>query len=109
VPALLALGALGRACPRGAFWPVGGGARFFELLWAYKVWVEVAGHTGVDAPRATSFPQCVWLPRALGCALRTAEHEQHHLSPGCNFSKRFTLWDRVFGTYSPAKSHAAAA
>mmetsp|Transcript_19331 Transcript_19331/g.60819 ORF Transcript_19331/g.60819 Transcript_19331/m.60819 type:complete len:291 (+) Transcript_19331:9-881(+) len=73
----------------------------FALLWTYKSYVEVAGHAGVHS-RATSFPQFVWLPRLLGIALRTVDHDLHHSSRGraCNFSKRFTLWDRLFGTYS---------
>lgn len=29
------------------------------------------------------------------------DHTMHHKIPFSNFSKRMTLWDRVFGTYSP--------
>ena len=74
------------------------------LLWTYKAYVEVAGHAGCHS-RATSFPQCVWLPRLLGIALRTADHDAHHhraKARGCNFAKRFTLWDKAFSTYVPA-------
>lgn len=72
----------------------------WSLLWTYKSYVEVAGHAGVHS-RATCFPQFVWLPRMLGIALRTVDHDLHHSSKGraCNFSKRFTLWDQVFGTF----------
>jgi len=69
------------------------------LVWAYKAYVEAAGHAGCES-RATSFPQCVWLPQCLGIALRTADHDRHHGAAAVNFAKRFTLWDRVFGTYS---------
>ena len=69
------------------------------LVWAYKAYVEAAGHAGCES-RATSFPQCVWLPRWLGIALRTADHDAHHGAAAVNFAKRFTLWDRVFGTYA---------
>lgn len=69
------------------------------LLLSYKVFIEVAGHTGKSSRPTTSFPQCVWLPRALGIELATEDHNMHHIHVGTNFSKRFTLWDRVFGTY----------
>lgn len=68
------------------------------LILSYKVFIEIAGHTG-RASRATSFPQCIWLPRALGIELSVEDHNVHHTHTGTNFSKRFTLWDRVFGTY----------
>ncbi|GBG30112.1 Cholesterol 25-hydroxylase [Hondaea fermentalgiana] len=72
----------------------------YTLLMCYKVFVEIAGHAGVEST-ATSFPQCAPLPQALGIELRTYDHDLHHSFPGmaCNFSKRFTLWDRLFGTY----------
>ena len=94
-PALAALACLRAAAPRPvAPWDAG-------LLWAYKAYVEVAGHSGCHS-RATSFPQCVWLPRLLGIALRTTDHDAHHThAKACNFAKRFTLWDRAFGTYLP--------
>ena len=61
----------------------------------------VAGHCGCHSD-ATSFPQCVWLPRLLGIALTTRDHDAHHTRPkACNFAKRFTLWDRAFGTLAP--------
>lgn len=86
-------------------WLSGIGLRFsntdFRLLWTYKSYVEVAGHCGVHS-RATSFPQCVWLPRLFGIELRTVDHDLHHSARGrgCNFGKRFTLWDRLFSTYA---------
>ena len=87
VPALAALAATGRLLDS------------VTLVWAYKAYVEAAGHAGCES-RATSFPQCVWLPRYLGIALRTADHDAHHGAAAVNFAKRFTLWDRVFGTYA---------
>jgi len=69
------------------------------LVLGYKTWIEVAGHLGEVSGRSTSFPACVWLPRALGIELRTRDHDLHHTHGGRhNFSKRFTLWDQVFGT-----------
>jgi sterol desaturase/sphingolipid hydroxylase (fatty acid hydroxylase superfamily) len=92
-PSLAALALLGRA-----------GLRFdpleFSVLESYKAFVEIAGHAGIET-HATSFPQCQALPKALGIALRTNDHDLHHSQPTrpCNFSKRFVLWDKVFGTY----------
>jgi sterol desaturase/sphingolipid hydroxylase (fatty acid hydroxylase superfamily) len=95
LPALAALAAL--AAARGRPLAAGDAA----LLWAYKAYVEVAGHCGCHSD-ATSFPQCVWLPRLLGIALTTRDHDAHHTRPkACNFAKRFTLWDRAFGTLAP--------
>ena len=76
VPALAALAATGRLLDS------------VTLVWAYKAYVEAAGHAGCES-RATSFPQCVWLPRYLGIALRTADHDAHHGAAAVNFAKRF--------------------
>mmetsp|Transcript_17791 Transcript_17791/g.31690 ORF Transcript_17791/g.31690 Transcript_17791/m.31690 type:complete len:313 (+) Transcript_17791:188-1126(+) len=77
----------------------------YSLLMSYKVFVEIAGHAGIETT-ATSFPQCAPLPEALGIELHTDDHDLHHSFPGmaCNYAKRFTLWDRVFGTYKVHKS-----
>lgn len=72
------------------------------LLVSYKVFLEIAGHTGRSSLRTPSFPQCIWLPRFLGIELYTEDHNLHHVRPGVNFAKRFTLWDRAFGTYATA-------
>ena len=68
------------------------------LVWAYKAYVEAAGHAGCES-RATSFSP-VWLPRHLGIALRTADHDAHHGAAAVNFAATTPLWDRVFGTYA---------
>ena len=91
LPALAALATAGRALAPGDA----------GRAWAYKAYVEAAGHAG-RASRATSFPQCVWLPRLLGVELRTADHDAHHLDGRRNFAKRFSLWDRAFGTFAEA-------
>lgn len=72
----------------------------YSVLLSYKVFVEIAGHAGV-ATTATSFPQCAPLPELLGIQMQTSDHDAHHAFPSspANFSKRFTLWDKVFGTY----------
>ena len=86
----------------------GWGVRFtptqLVLALGYKSWLEVAGHVGDVDGHASSFPLFVFLPRWLGMELRTRDHDWHHTGGGrTNFSKRFKLWDVVFGTYfSPA-------
>jgi sterol desaturase/sphingolipid hydroxylase (fatty acid hydroxylase superfamily) len=46
-----------------------------------------------------SFSQCVWIPRAFNISLYTEDHTLHHSNNNCNYSKRFSLWDKAFGTY----------
>jgi sterol desaturase/sphingolipid hydroxylase (fatty acid hydroxylase superfamily) len=79
-----------------------------QMLYAFKAYVEVAGHSGVNT-RPRSFPQFCWLPGAIPCtrtpdgyagiAGHTREHDWHHAVLRCNFSKRFRVWDVAFGTY----------
>ena len=73
----------------------------FELsmLITYKIHIEIAGHTGHRSYPAASFPQCIWLVKTLGIEAYTEDHNIHHTNPDYNFSKRFTLWDKVFGTH----------
>jgi len=72
----------------------------YSLLISYKVFVEIAGHAGIET-NATSFPQFAPLPKLLGIEMRTKDHDAHHAFPqkSCNFSKRFVLWDKMFGTF----------
>jgi sterol desaturase/sphingolipid hydroxylase (fatty acid hydroxylase superfamily) len=70
---------------------------FYNLIFWYKSFVEFAGHTG-KSNKSGSFPQCIWLPRFFGIQLHTKDHNIHHISPNYNFSKRFSLWDKIFGT-----------
>ena len=70
----------------------------YNLLASYKVFVEVTGHVGSDF-NGRSFPLCPYIPYYLGIDIGTAAyHSLHHKFYTVNFSKRFTLWDRVFGT-----------
>jgi sterol desaturase/sphingolipid hydroxylase (fatty acid hydroxylase superfamily) len=70
-----------------------------NLLFVYKSFIEISGHSGKHLAPSSCFPLCVWLPRILGIQLYTEDHELHHNCSTINFSKRFSLWDRVFGTY----------
>lgn len=72
----------------------------FIFVWfLYKSLEEIYGHLG-KVSSASSFPQCIWLPRLAGFELYAKDHERHHRNPNVNFSKRFSLWDKVFGTYA---------
>lgn len=68
------------------------------LMLVYKTFIEVSGHTGKQV-KSSSFPLCIWLPRIFGIELYTEQHHLHHLNSNCNYSKRFSLWDKMFGTY----------
>ena len=69
------------------------------FLVVYKTFVEISGHTGKALGKASSFPQFKWLPVYFGIELYTSDHHLHHRNSKKNFSKRFSLWDKVFGTY----------
>jgi lathosterol oxidase len=71
------------------------------MMW-YKTLLEVGGHLG-KVTKANSFPQCIWLPRFLTIELKSEEHNIHHRNPMRNFSKRFSIWDKAFGTFEAYK------
>lgn len=70
-----------------------------SLLVTYKIYTEICGHTGHESSPTCAFPQCIWLPKLFNIELYTEDHNLHHRNPSRNFSKRFILWDKVFGTY----------
>lgn len=72
----------------------------FHMLLMYKEYIEISGHCGRQLFPSSSFAQCIWLPRLFNIQLYTEEHDLHHSVNNCNYSKRFTLWDKVFGTYT---------
>jgi sterol desaturase/sphingolipid hydroxylase (fatty acid hydroxylase superfamily) len=78
----------------------------FEVsaLITYKIFTEISGHLGHRSFPTSSFPQCIWLPRLLGIELYCEDHNLHHTNTNYNFSKRFSLWDKVFGTYQTGLS-----
>ena len=74
------------------------------FIWVfYKLLVELAGHSGTD-DNHSSFSQLILIPRLLDIDLNKADHFLHHLSSKYNYSKRFSLWDKVFGTYREYKT-----
>lgn len=72
---------------------------FWHRLLVYKAFVEISGHTSKIMTPSGSFPQCVWIVKWLDIQLFTEDHTLHHTLNNCNYSKRFSIWDKVFGTY----------
>ncbi|KAE8888980.1 hypothetical protein PF005_g22293 [Phytophthora fragariae] len=71
-----------------------------HLLFAYKTYVEVAGHSGLEI-KGFSFPQMPLVNNIAIICLRVHDHDLHHTHPRWNFAKRFSLWDRLFRTFRP--------
>lgn len=70
----------------------------YKLIMTYKSFIEISGHSGKN-PNGSSFIQFFWLPKLFGIELHTKDHDLHHTLNNCNYSKRFALWDKIFGTY----------
>lgn len=71
----------------------------FNVILVCKTYVEISGHAGRRLYPSHSFGQFVWLPRLFGIQLYSEDHDKHHSINNCNYGKRFSLWDRAFGTY----------
>ena len=71
----------------------------FILLTVYKTAVEIAGHTGKKIYPTSSFPQFPWIVKYFNIELYTEDHDLHHRHLNCNYSKRLSLWDKLFYTY----------
>lgn len=71
----------------------------FMLIVTYKIFIEISGHIGKKMHPTSCFSQCIWLPRMLGIELYTEDHDLHHSANTCNYAKRFSLYDKLFGTY----------
>jgi sterol desaturase/sphingolipid hydroxylase (fatty acid hydroxylase superfamily) len=69
------------------------------MIFWYKTMVEISGHSGKDT--SSSFSQCIYLPKLLGIELYPRNHLLHHVKPNVNFSKRFSIWDKLFCTFRP--------
>lgn len=74
----------------------------FVIISTYKSFVEISGHLGKKMAPTSSFSQFIWLPKLLGIETYTEDHDFHHTQTNCNYSKRFKLWDKLFGTYKPS-------
>ena len=73
----------------------------FCLITIYKTAVEIAGHTGKKTYPTSSFPQLPWLVKYVNIELYTEDHDLHHRHLNCNYAKRLSIWDKMFGTYYP--------
>ena len=71
----------------------------FSLIIIYKTYGEICGHLGKKCYPTGSFCQFIWIPKLLNIELYTEEHDLHHSLNNCNYSKRFSLWDKAFGTF----------
>jgi lathosterol oxidase len=72
----------------------------FHFIIVYKNFIEISGHSGKKLYPNTSFSQFMWLPKWLHIELYSEEHDLHHSLNNCNYSKRFSIWDKAFNTYS---------
>lgn len=72
----------------------------YNVILSYKTFIEISGHSGKKLYPIGSFSQFIWLPRFLNISLYTEDHAIHHSSNFCNYSKRFSLWDKQFETYT---------
>ena len=89
-----------------AFLVVGAKWTRFELhlLLAYKAFIEIGGHSGIMCENSIFFVQFPFLPD-LNLDLTSEDHDLHHSKRMVNFSKRFRLWDVVFGTFENKDGH----
>jgi sterol desaturase/sphingolipid hydroxylase (fatty acid hydroxylase superfamily) len=76
----------------------------FNIIKNYMLLNEMAGHKGTRSFPTPAFQQFIWLPRFLRIGLYAEDHDMHHSHNNCNYSKRFSLWDKAFGTYIPAEN-----
>lgn len=72
----------------------------YELMRIYLTYEEISGHNGHKTYPTSCFSQCIWLPRWLNIELYSEDHYLHHSLNNCNYSKRFSLWDKIFNTYT---------
>jgi sterol desaturase/sphingolipid hydroxylase (fatty acid hydroxylase superfamily) len=71
----------------------------YSMILMYKTYIEISGHVGKKLYPTSSFTQFMWLPKLFNIELYAEDHDIHHSKNNCNYSKRFSLWDKVFGTY----------
>jgi methylsterol monooxygenase len=70
----------------------------FMTFMFFKTYIEISGHTGIHI-KASSFAECMWLPRLFGIELYAEDHFEHHINYNKNYGKRLSLWDKAFGTF----------
>ena len=72
----------------------------YNIILVYKTFIEISGHCGKKLFPIGSFTQFVWLPTFFDITLYSEDHDLHHSKNKYNFSKRFSFWDKLFGTYN---------
>ena len=70
----------------------------YIMISTYKVFSEISGHLGKHT-KSISFSQFIWLPKMLNIELKIEDHDLHHSNNNCNYGKRFSLYDKIFGTF----------
>ena len=70
----------------------------YIMISTYKVFSEISGHLGKHT-RSVSFSQFIWLPKILDIELKIEDHDFHHSNNNCNYGKRFSMYDKLFGTF----------
>lgn len=71
----------------------------YSLITIYKDFIEISGHIDNANEKSYSFPQFIWLPILFNMELYQKIHHNHHKYVTVNYSKRFSLWDKVFKTF----------
>ena len=69
------------------------------IFLVYKTFIEIGGHLGKESTGLICFPQFVWLPKLFNIQLYSIDHYHHHTKINYNYSKRFMLWDKIFGSH----------
>ena len=71
------------------------------IEFSFLSYQEFGGHIGRVMRPTSSFAQFIWLPRLIGSGIElySEDHEMHHTRLDCNFGKRFSLADKLFGTF----------
>ena len=85
----------------GALWavPIRPGLEL-AVAKTYLLFQELYGHAGVEH-KGRNFGPAPFLAAYFDVELRAVDHQRHHIQASCNFSKRFSLFDRLFGTWCP--------
>lgn len=60
--------------------------------------VEIFGHSGKIDTLETPLLNSVF-PRYKEIRIYIEDHDLHHSNHDCNFSKKYTIWDKIFKTY----------
>jgi sterol desaturase/sphingolipid hydroxylase (fatty acid hydroxylase superfamily) len=72
--------------------------RQYFIFLMFKTYIEISGHLGKDI-KSYSFSQCMWVSKFFDIQLYNLDHYNHHRFMDCNYSKRFNIWDKIFGTF----------